>query len=344
MALLTQAIENATYNEAAERKRAEDQANADKERTEFRRYLNEMAVRIQEGVNKETVSAESGKWALDEIQKAQDFLAKHPNADQRALTQRSDEVTFKIKNIEESQSPIKRAFRIINELPKEIEEMLAKEIIPSTNRRPALKIVDDLKVWVSQNNYATKGEWELKLNTTQAELDAWIPSGQKRQELENQQKIEEESFRWKRLFASIFETAGKVIGTLFYIMLCLVAGSLAANDAIGRDRMYRVFYFIWGFLFAPFVLIYYLFRWFKGTSPYLYKLLPVTTTLAETSLGKFFTYPFYYIEDENARKKTEEFLSSLAEAIGTTAEGTTENSGSTIKKLKVLAQLFPSSS
>lgn len=336
MSFITQAVENATYNEAAAKKREEQQVRAQQERVKLQNFLNTVSVDIQKAVTQGRFTPVSGKAALDLVKQTQTFLDSNPNAEPATLSQKFQEVSSKIRNLSESQPTVKKIEDLVNNLPQRVDELIAKSILPSSAKKGSQNVLADLQKWSEQNRFATKGEWELKFQVSQKELVKFVPEGNQLAELEAKKKIEDETFSAKRLFTTIGEWTGKVVGSLFYLALCLVAGSLAANDAIGRDRMYRVFYFIFAFLLAPFVLVYYLFRWFKGTSPYLYKMLPLVTTPPETSLGQFFMYPFVYNPDGREKKETESFLNSLAETVGKQGPEGNEKLESPLGKLGAL--------
>jgi hypothetical protein len=52
-------------------------------------------------------------------------------------------------------------------------------------------------------------------------------------------------------------------------------------------------------------------------------MLPITQTKAETSLGSFFLFPFYFQEDLPARKKMVDFLTECATLVGKTFDPST---------------------
>lgn len=101
--------------------------------------------------------------------------------------------------------------------------------------------------------------------------------------------------RLKKTISSAFVQA-VVIG------LMLWAGTLAANDAIWRNRGYRIVNFIYGSLFFFIALPYYLYRYFKKASPTLFALLPLTTYQPQTMIEKIIYGLFWYIPNENYEK------------------------------------------
>lgn len=97
--------------------------------------------------------------------------------------------------------------------------------------------------------------------------------------------------RLKKTISSAFVKA-VIIG------LMLWAGTLAANDAIWRNRGYRIINFLYGSLFFFIVLPYYIYRYFKKSSPTLFALLPLTTYEPQTMMEKIIYGLFWYIPHE----------------------------------------------
>lgn len=93
---------------------------------------------------------------------------------------------------------------------------------------------------------------------------------------------------------------------IFWLLaLALIAGRMAACDAIDRSPFIRFLYFLYGSIFFPLVIPYYIFRYFKGTFPYTgYGLLPLYEGITTNVLLR----PFSYIADANVVAKKEAFL------------------------------------
>lgn len=93
---------------------------------------------------------------------------------------------------------------------------------------------------------------------------------------------------------------------IFWLLaLALIAGRMAACDAIDRSPLIRFLYFLYGTIFFPLVIPYYIYRYFKGTFPYTgYGLLP----LYEGTTTNILLRPFSYIADANVAAKKEAFL------------------------------------
>jgi ABC-type sugar transport system permease subunit len=115
----------------------------------------------------------------------------------------------------------------------------------------------------------------------------------------------------KELFVGGFlATFFSIIGIVLLFFLCILAGSLAANDAIGRSATIRTLYFIYAALpiFTPFVLVYYIYRYFKGTYPLYYNMLPLTTSPGSSWLVQCLKWAFYYVPDANSAAQELEFI------------------------------------
>ncbi len=104
---------------------------------------------------------------------------------------------------------------------------------------------------------------------------------------------------------------------VFIFFLCSTAGSIAANDAIGRHPAIRVVYFLYGTfpLFAPLVVCYYIYRYFVGSYPVWYNFLPLTTTVWSNAIMATIMKPFTYQLDANITYMEKKFDDSAAKYI-----------------------------
>jgi hypothetical protein len=111
----------------------------------------------------------------------------------------------------------------------------------------------------------------------------------------------------RQLFMTgFFSTFFSILVFVLIFFLCILAGSLAANDAIGRSATIRVVYFLYAAfpIFTPFVLGYYIYRYFKGTYPLYYNMLPLTISPGTS----WIMWPFYYVPDANSEFQAEQFI------------------------------------
>ncbi len=115
----------------------------------------------------------------------------------------------------------------------------------------------------------------------------------------------------RQLFMTGFlSTFFSILIFVLIFFLCILAGSLAANDAIGRSAAIRVVYFLYAAfpIFTPFVLGYYIYRYFKGTYPLYYNMLPLTSSPGESWIVQLLKWPFYYVPDANSEFQAEQFI------------------------------------
>ncbi len=135
-----------------------------------------------------------------------------------------------------------------------------------------------------------------------------------------------------QFIAGFSNTFNTFILPVIIVFLCSLAGSIAANDAIGRSPGIRLVYFIYGTvpIFSPLVLIYYIFRYFMKTYPVWYNFLPLTTWHPENSFLSAILKPFIFDEDANTKYMFQQFDKSAVKWInGSVSANSTNNSGGT---------------
>ena len=207
---------------------------------------------------------------------------------------------------------------------KELEDKLAemKTIVDGAEKRSQSDLQSSFEQWNKEyvERLKTAG---IAVSAAKDPKAIEQQAKEKEQEVQARKENERKQFSFSRFAGRVSSTAGSVVSSLLYVMICLVMGMLAANDAVGREPAYRILYFFYGFIFAPFLIFYYFYRWYQGTAPKIYTLLPYTQTNAETSIGRFFLFPFYYQEDKVARDLMVDFLSKSAEAVGKTFDPAT---------------------
>lgn len=105
--------------------------------------------------------------------------------------------------------------------------------------------------------------------------------------------------------------------TILIFLVCTFAGTLAANDGIGRGAFLRFIYFIYASfpIFSPFVFIYHIYRYIKGTSPKIYAYLPLIKLTGEQgNIVGIFLSPFSYIPDM-VPGKNKEVMTELYDTV-----------------------------
>ena len=328
---LSRSIDSATYNPAAEKAAAERDASALLAKDKFKRLLTQVRGDI------ETLIANNTMATLA-LSKFNDLLKTNT----ALLTTTATAATWEskaqlLKDTETDLNAYNTALLSLEYIartgPAIVDDMASK-----TNEKTSPETVTQLKVFFAdltkytQQAATTKTiDLQNKLSTVKASLAQSIKQpylgliidpGQAaaaattQKQTAAKQKVEAEQFNLFRLLSTTKDITIQVVQGLFYVMICLVAGTLAANDAIGREIQYRILYFIYGFIFGPVVILYYLFRWFNKDAPHIYRMLPIFTTEAKTSLGQLFFYPFTYAEDAYTKGKYADFMKASAALTG----------------------------
>jgi hypothetical protein len=103
-----------------------------------------------------------------------------------------------------------------------------------------------------------------------------------------------------------------------FILFAIYSGHLAANDAVMRDPPYVILYFIYGAIFAPFVVLYYFIQMLRGNTVKSYAIIPIRQgTVSEGTVEGFFMSFISYIPDAEAINKRAKYMEALAKAAGT---------------------------
>ena len=100
-----------------------------------------------------------------------------------------------------------------------------------------------------------------------------------------------------------------------FILFAIYSGHLAANDAVMRDPPYVILYFIYGTIFAPFVVIYYFIQMLRGNTVKSYAIIPIRQgAVSEGTIEGFFMSFISYIPDTEAINKRAKYMADLAAA------------------------------
>lgn len=334
MSTITNAIYSATYNPEAERALAEQQSNNTKALNDLQKAITDVkAQRISAGelttnANKQLDSliAAAEKASTTTSNADKDFVAAQniltTGATQTFNQQEQYGILDKFSTLFPDQIKVWDANKLLT--PETIKELTEyhKSVQPFHKTADTKTTAEEIQAKLA----VVKKDLQQILQKTKVPPNA-LNLNLDKKTLDDQIKaagaLADQTFDSGKLFSDIWGNTTTFVGYFFYITLCLLSGMLASNDAIGREVKYRVLFFIYGFIFAPFVLLYYLVRVGLGTAPKLYTMLPITQTKAETSLGSFFLFPFYFQEDLPARKKMVDFLTECATLVGKTFDPNT---------------------
>jgi hypothetical protein len=310
-------------------------------RTDYQNTLSQIQKNTTANVNNKNTTPETGQKMLELLQGAQDWLAKNPNASISEVLAHKDATEVEWRRLDDTDT-YKRLFRnIVNALPVISNDLQMKKKIDSTQQTKLNALaVQGNKWYKKKGETATPIEFDLEIrklldtittivpdndirNYIKAELDkaAMMPS----EELAGNIDAAEKSLKKRKGqqvsvsegISVIWKTAMSVFFSMLVISLCIMAGSFAANMAIGRDPPYRILYFLYGAIptFAPFVLLYGIYKRMRYGPFTIYSILPVSIEPATTRLGKILWFPFYWIPDEKAIAEYDLYRKAVEAAI-----------------------------
>jgi len=334
MSTISNALYSATYNPEAQKALAEQQTNNTKAQNDLQKLITDVkAYRITMGemtanANKQLDSliAAAEKAVATTSNTDKDFVAAlnilSAGANQTFNQQQQYGILDKFATLFPDQIKVWDANKLLT--PDAIKDLTAyhKSVQPFYKTADTKTTAEEIQAKLA----VILKDIQRMLEKTKVPPNAFNLNLDK-QTIDDQLKaanaVADQSFDSGKLFSDVWDNTMTFVSYFFYFTLCVLGGMLAANDAIGREVKYRVLFFIYGFIFAPFVLIYYLVRVGLGTAPKLYTMLPITQTKAETSLGSFFLFPFYYQEDPAARRKLVAFMTECATLVGKTFDPST---------------------
>ena len=249
---LSRGIDSATYNPAAEKAAAERDAAALPSKDKFKKLLTQVKADTDGLIANNTMSNVALPKFNELIKTNTDYITTTASAatwDQRTQLLKDTEADLTAYN-----AAILNLEYITRTGPNVVDDMDAKKQVPNADFVKTMKAyfteLDTYnKTAVSQKTI----DLQNKLKTVKASLTQSVPQpylgliidpknsstvAQNKTLNEANKKAQEEQFNLFRLLSSTKDIATPVVSGLFYTMICLVAGTLAANDAIGRDVQY----------------------------------------------------------------------------------------------------------
>ncbi len=334
---LERGINSATYNPEAEKAWAEERKKASEAKQTYREGL----FKLRDTKTQMVQNKQATEYFIKNVDKLTDdgfkWLTANPDADVQTITDQATSTSEKFQDIGKA-NIVLLGLTVLPAFYKTVaSDAFLKKQISEDKKKELDAFADSLATWLKTSATATSeqisnkqqevqvksqellqgtGESVPAVTNTESAVKVEKKVAEKQVTVKKEEEAEKNTFQLKRLIKETYSTAVKVIGSLFLVMLFLVSGMLTANDAIGRDNQYRILYFLYGGLGFPFMLIYYLYRWFFGSAPHIYKLLPLYTEEADTSLGRFFFYPFTYKEDQAAIDAKTKFMTEAANLVG----------------------------
>jgi hypothetical protein len=306
-------------------------------RTDYQDVLSSFQTNTNTDVQNNALTPETGQLILAQIQKAYTWLQKTPNATLLEVYANRDATTAEIQRLITIDMPTREFKNQIAALPVIAEEAFSKNLYTREQTDKLKQLSTTELAWLTKNSpTATTIDFqqeELKVKTSiqqileKAELVQFCtgkldaiksaqPSILDSELLTREQKAKEARNAQIHLDDGVNTITSVALKTFFGFLLvtfCILGGSLAANQAIGRVRAYRILYFIYGAIpvFMPFVLLYILYSRMRfGPIPY-YAILPLTIEPATTRFGRILNFPFYWIPDDKSRELTRAFMETV---------------------------------
>ncbi len=330
-------IDSATYNPQAEKARMEEAKAAAEAKQKYRDTLFQIRDKKAKMIQDKKASDFYIKQADEVANQGFTWLSANPDAESSVLNEQMTTTLDKYQDIAKA-NVVLLGLTVLPQyyktngsdlfLKKQITEQKKSEIDAFADSIEAwLKTSKDLSseaIFSKQQEFQTKAKQVLEgtgittpaFTNESAAQTVQQEVSKKETVVRKEEEADKNTFKLGRLVSETGRIAMKVVGSLFVVMLILVSGMLTANDAISRDPQYRILYFIYGGIGFPVMLFYYLYRWYAGTAPHIYRLLPLFTTPSDTSLGRFLLFPFTYQEDQAAKDAKTNFMKEAAALVG----------------------------
>lgn len=322
-------------------------------RSAYLSQLTRYQISTTEDIKSNRLSPDTGTLVFKQIKNANTWLEKHPNATVLEITANQDATNEEIQRLLKTDE-WKRAFtNAILIFQPVIENIDTRSKTPFTKdqKKQLFSEKDRIESWYKKNNAtATQIDFEqewLTFNTKLKEIvtnqeqlqgltislafASLVPTSKLKADLTEynkaQQKAKDQQIDYESAPKVIMSTATSTFTAFLIIVLCISAGSVAANMAIGRTPAMRMLYFIYGAIpiFAPFVLLFAIYTRIAKGPIAIYSVLPISIEPATTRLAKLFWQVIYWVPDQDSVKAFKDYEASL-QAIVSTATTAVNNS------------------
>jgi hypothetical protein len=285
-------------------------------------------------VKLKTMTPDTAKAINTVLNETRAWLSANPKASYEEIGAKYEDFESKIQNLIDEDKPRVIVLTTIQSISFLADAAVQQGVINSQQNAALKQYQKEQQAWFDKNAMNTSALGladkvqeildKIKEVTNNPQLTENIekqtenPEAAKAAIAEQKKKVEEEKnappvkdFRSGASYAA--KIAGQVVGYFLLVVLCGMAGSLAANAAIGRPPAYRILYFLYGCipLFAPFVLIGALLRRMNKGPQSWYGILPISIEPAITRFGKFLWFPFYWVPDQKAIDAAKEWIDMM---------------------------------
>lgn len=287
-------VAKATYDPELEKQLAEERKTAREARTKFREQIDILRKKDGELIveNKLTPLGSTQSAAL--FKTMNDWLAATPDATTEEILDKQQELTDKLSNIYSEDANRLYFYNILKVNDYFLTMFKTNNAISDETYKKCKDILDREQKWLEKNPNESLQVYKEKIDKTSKELEEILkdPEAQKRLQAarngvkleDNTKEIEAKKKEAERLAKAkeekekaefkpdrLFKKVGGGIFAAFWIAILLafaiLGGSLAANEAVIRPMPFKVLYFIYGFLFFPVVILYFVARYFLYDRP-----------------------------------------------------------------------------
>jgi len=306
-------------------------------RTKYQDYLANVQTNTNTDISNNALTPETGSTIYKVVQTSYDWLKKNPNANLSEIYANQDSATAEVTRLVSVDVPKRKFNNTLIAIPVILDKLITEKIITADKKTAFLPIVASEQAWYKANqataspidftqefqkindNITTTfvDQQTVSIIKSQLQLAQSIPTGQLTSILADynskQKNSEKQNVNIKSTGQIVLSTATQVFGSLLLIAFCIMCGSFAANMAIGRPPMYRALYFMYGAvpMFAPFVLIYTLYKRISEGRLSVYTVLPMSIEPATTRIGRILWHPFYWVPDQHAIDEYDKFMALM---------------------------------
>jgi len=286
-------VAKATYDPELEKQLAEERKRAREARTEYRKGLEELRKKNGDLVIQYRLTPFGASESNALLKTASDWVTANPEATSDEITDKGQELLDKLGNIYTQDANRLYFFNVLKVNEMILTSFKTNNVISEDAFKKSMEIVDRERKWLEKNPNESLQTYKEKLEASQKEIFQNLPpdaqqkinDGQKNVKMDDNTKEIEDKKRKAELLAKekeqkekaefnptrLFKKGAAGMVNAFWIALVLafavLGGSLAANEAVIRPLPFRILYFIYGFIFFPFVILFFVFRYFLLNKP-----------------------------------------------------------------------------
>ena len=288
-------VSKQTYDPQLEKQLAEEKKKAREERLKFRQSLDQLIQRDNDAIVQGKLTPLGATQSAALFKTMNDWLSATPDATADEIADKGLETIDRLANIYREDNNRLYFYSYLKVTEINLTNLKASNLISEDVQKKCQEIVDRELKWLEKNptesliiykEHLQKAANEIRDVLKDPEIQKRMKDAQDGVKMEDNSKEldeqkreaervakekeerEKQNFNVGRFAGKVGISIGNAILIALILSLAILGGSLSANMAVVRPLSYRILYFIYGFLFFPVVLIYFLFRYFQGFPPY----------------------------------------------------------------------------